>query len=252
MKMRHLLLNLSLFFLSGNLFGQTNQAGKLIFPFLDSESQSNIAITVSDVFGSGQPCPAAYTNALSNKNLFTLEEQKLIETALATYTKITTNSGPIGTELISLYKTNIINNINGTVRSEQLVGRYQYTNSDAVEEIVFGSGTLFVRHLNKSNDGYNVHIGRLGSGSSFRFMEVKQGLLNGVLVDFRDNHPQGMNWDYHLANFSSNHLVEYRQYTNGMVLGNFYLWNKFGNLLFQANFKEPYDFEKHRMQPQMH
>ena len=248
MKLRFILLNLSLLISAGNLFSQTNQAGKLIIPFLDIESQSNINITASDIFGNGQSCPTVFTNALSNTNLFTREEQKLISNAFVIYTKVTTNSGPPGAELVNLYKTNIV--IKATSRTadvEQWVGRYQYTNSDAVEEVVFGAG-MFARHRNKSNNGYNVYIGRIGTGSLFRFMEVKQGLINGLLVDFRDNHAQGISWDYRLANFNGNHLVEYRQCTNGMAFGKFFMWNQIGNLIVEAEFKEPYDFEKHRVQ----
>ena len=37
------------------------------------------------------------------------------------------------------------------------------------------------------------------------------------------------------------------QYTNGMNIGKYLMWNpENGNLLMEADFKEPYDFEKHR------
>jgi len=62
------------FFLCAEILsGQTNQPGKLIIPFLDEASQSNVNVTVLDILGNGQPCPAEYTNIVSNTNLFTAE-----------------------------------------------------------------------------------------------------------------------------------------------------------------------------------
>jgi hypothetical protein len=234
-----------------NLFGQTDQAERLLIPFLAKESQSNIIITISDIFGNGRPCTTAYTNSLSNTNLFTPKEQELIRGAFVKYIKITTNSGPSGTKLVNLYKTNtVITAMNRTVNAEWWVGQYRYTNSDAMEEVTW-SGGLFAKFRTKSNDGYNVHIGRVGTGSSFRFMEIKNGLINGLLVEFQDFHAQSLNWDYKASDFSGNYITEYRQYTNGMVLGKYLMWNKIGNLIIEADFKEPYDFEKHRIELKM-
>jgi len=248
MKIRYILFGLILLLSAGNLFSQTNQSGKLIIPFLDSESQSNIIVSVSDDFGSGQPCPDEYTNTLSNTNLFTPEQQIAIKEVFVKYKNVTTNSWPPGTMLAALYKTNlVIKAMDRMVEAENWIARFQYTNCDAHEEIRFGKGGILAKYRDKSNDGYNVYIGRTGGGSVFRFMEVKRDLINGRLSTFDDNRPQGTTWDYRLADFSNAHLTEYRRYTNSMVIGKFLMWNlQNNNVILEADFKEPYDFEKHR------
>jgi len=237
-----------LFFLCADVVsGQTNQQGKLIIPFLDEASQSNVVVTVSDVLGNGQPCPVEYTNTLSNTNLFTAEERRLIREALVKYAEVTTNSGPHGTKLTALSKTNLVLQVRGkTVNSERWIGQFHYTNSDAKEEIDFGAG-LLAKYRTKSDVGYNVSIARTGDGSILRFMTVRSDRLNGVLAEFDDPHPQGLNWQYKDASFTNSILTEYRQYTNGLAFGKFFLWDIKGRLMLAAEFKEPYDLEKHRV-----
>jgi hypothetical protein len=237
-----------LFFLCAEILsGQTNQEGKLIIPFLDEASQSNVVVTVSDVLGNGQFCPVEYANTLSNANLFTPEEQRLIREVFVKYADVTTNSGPHGTKLIALSKTNLAFQAMGkTVNTERWIGQFQYTNSDAKEEITFGAG-LLAKYRTKSDVGYNVSIARTGEGSILRFMTVKSDRLNGVFAGFDDPHPQGMNWNYKNASFTNSILTECRQYTNGMALGKFFLWDVKGRLILEAEFKEPYDLEKHRV-----
>lgn len=219
----------------------------MIIPFLDEAGQSNVIVTVSDVLGNGQPCPAEYTNALSNTNLFAPEEQRLIREVFLRYADVTTNCGPHGTKLIALSKTNFVFQAMGqTVTNERWIGQFQYTNSDAKEEIAFGAG-LLAKYRTKLGVGYNVSIARTGDGSILRFMTVKNDRINGVLVEFDDPHPQGMSWDYKRASFTNSILTEYRQYTNGMVFGKFFLWDINSHLMLAAEFKEPYDLEKHRV-----
>jgi antitoxin component YwqK of YwqJK toxin-antitoxin module len=229
MRLKYTIIGLTLFFSGCHLFGQTNQVERLYFPFLDKESQSNVVVSVSaDLYGGGQPCPVKYTNLTSNTNLFTHKEQELLEEVTIKYKNITTNSGPAGTVLVSLCKTNFII-MNRT--NESWVARFQYTNSDAQEEVWFGSG-ISARFSTKDGNGYNVGIGSVGGGSMLRFSQVKQGLKNGLAVDFLNNK-----------------LQSYMHYTNDLVLGNYFMWNpQNGNLIVQAKFKEPYDMEKHRIQ----
>jgi len=245
MKLQHLILNVSLILSVESIFAQPNQTDQKSLPFLDQESQSNVVVTVCGE----QPCPQIYTNILSNTNLFTLKEQKLIGEALVKYRSVTTNSGPSGAVLVNLYKTNyIIKAMSRTVDVENSVARFQYTNSDAQEEVKIGSGGILARFLTKSNDGYYVSITCVGGGSMLRFTEMKNDLMNGLLVGFEDSHAQGTAWDYRLADFSNSHLTEYRQYTNGMVFGKFLAWNsRNSDLILEADFKKPYDFEKHRV-----
>lgn len=248
MKRQYFLLSLTLLLSGESLFAQTNQTDSSYIPFLDKESQSNVIVTVSDFYGDGQPCPLKYTNVLSNTNLFTPEEQGLIKEAFVKYQHITTNSGPPGTELVNLYRTNFLIKAmdDRTVEVENWVARYQYTNSNAQEEVTIGR-SLSAKFRTKANDGYNVYIVRIGGGALLRFLKVKQDKVNGFMAEFNDAHEQGTTWDYKRATFSDSHLTEYMQITKGLTLGKFFMWNpKNGNLCIEAEFKEPYDFVKHR------
>jgi len=181
-----------------NLQAQTN---RLFVPFLDKESQSNVVVKVCDL-DVGQPCPIEYTNTISNTNLLAPEEQKLIRNIFIKYKGITTNIGPDGALLDSLYKTNYtVKAMNRTFNIENWIARYQYTNSEAFEIITFGGG-ISIQFRNTANDGYNVSINRSASGTLLSFGEIKKGLLNGLFVRFDDDHPQGTTWDNRLANFN--------------------------------------------------
>jgi hypothetical protein len=246
MKLQHSLLIICLINVAGIVFGQTNQTERLLIPFLDKETQSNVIVTVCD-FSKGQPCPTEYANVISNTNLFTSEEQKTISEVFVKYRNVTTNSGPPGTVLASLYKTNNVVKAMGRIFTNEFwTANFQYTNFEAREEIRFGGG-FSAKFRNKANNGYNVVFTRTGGGTLLTFGEVKQDLTSGLFVRFEDNYPQGITWDYKLARFNDSHLEEYRHYTNKMVVGNFLMWNsQNGNLMLKADFKEPYDFEKYR------
>lgn len=231
-KLRHIIFWISLLFSTDNLFGQTNQFGRLFIPYLDKESQSNVIVTVESA---GQSCPSELTNTLSNTNLFTPEEQNQLKDVIIrykNYTDFTTNSGPPGSILVGLYKTNyvVLN-----VGYENWVGRFQYTNIAAQEEITFGShSTISARFLTKTGKGYGVWISPTGYGLTFRFTQSKDGVANGLHATFTDFH-----------------LEEYWHYTNGMVFGNFLMWDiRNNNLRLEAEFKAPYDLKSHALQIQ--
>jgi hypothetical protein len=233
-----------------NVFG----AERLFIPFLDPASQSNVTVTVSD-FGKGQPCPPEFTNSVSNTNLFTQEEQQMIQDIFVKYKNVTTNSGPPGTILINFYKTNFIiqpiywmktNDWNRRRTNELWVSNFQYTNSESKEEIRFGGG-ISATFTDKLKNGYNASFAWVGDGTLLTVSEQKHGLHVGFLARFSDLHPQGISWDYRRADFSDAHLEEYMQMTNGMVLGKWLMWNpRDGNLMLEAESKEPYDWNNHR------
>jgi hypothetical protein len=227
---------------------QPTSTEHLYIPGLAPASQSNVIISISDFFGQGQICPMKYTNALANTNLFSAEEQRTIAETFVKYKSVTTNSGPPGTHLVKLYRTNYVTNIMGrNVVAENWVAYFQHTNSNSREELTFGAG-LLVKFRTNTNDGYNIYIGRSGNGSIFQFMYVEGDMNNGVFATFDDNHPQGINWDFRLPDFAYSHLYEYRRYTNGMVIGKFLMWNpRNGNLIIEAEFKDPYEWDKHRI-----
>jgi hypothetical protein len=246
MKPPHLNLGVILLMFAGDLFGQTNQA-RLFLPFLDKESQSNVIVSI--YFNGNRSCPLEFTNVLSNTNLFSPEEQKLIKKVLVKYQNVTTNSGPAGTILAGLYKTNfMVKTIDGPVEIKRWVARFQYTNFEAHEMIYFGRGELEAEFRTKANDGYNTVLTAVGGGSVLHFKEVERNLLNGVCAVFNDNHDQGPTWNYWRTDFSDARLEVYMQYTNGMNIGQYLMWNpQNGYLLVEADFKEPYDFEKHQI-----
>jgi hypothetical protein len=209
-------LHFGLLFFFANAFA-ANRPDRLFIPFLDPASQSNVTVTVSSMFTKEEPCPMAYTNTLSNTNLFTPEEQKTIREVLGKYKNVTTNSGPPGTILVNFYKTNFIAPPPYWVKTDAYwmahrtngmwVANFQYTNSEGQEEIRIGAG-MSAKLTNKSKNGYNASITRTGSGSLLTFTELKHGSASGVLVRFYDLHVQGTSWDYNLADFSDGHLVQ--------------------------------------------
>jgi len=70
-------------------------------------------------------------------------------------------------------------------------------------------------------------------GSLIAFGQLKQGVSNGIG-----------------AAFENNHLTSYEHFTNGMDIGKYFEWNpQNGNLILEADFKEPYDLDKHRVNP---
>ena len=247
MKQRNVKVGLCLLLLSNNLIGQNCHAEREYFPFLDMESQSNVVVTGSDFFGDGVACPPQYSNALSNRNFFTEDEQKLISEVLVKYTNVTASVAPTGTVLVRSYTTNDTVKARGKLFSfEKTVSRFQYTNSEAVEEVTI-SVWLFASFRTNGNDGYDVSINPTGGGSLLQFTQVKHGLANGFLAAFDDLKPQGSTWDYKRADFTRGTLSQFTQYTNGLVFGKYFIWNpRNGHLAVEAEFKKPCDFAKHR------
>jgi len=231
------------------LFSQPAHAERLFVPFMNKESQSNVIVSVSD-FGSGQTCPDQFTNSLSNTNLFSLETQEEVRSAFSKYKLVTPTRGPSGTILVDSFKTNYQLKIyNKVVNSEEIISIFQYTNRDGRELIKYGSG-LWAEYRNASNDGYNFSFNRTGVGTQLGFGEVKNNKPSGVFVRFEDMHPQGISWSPKDADFIDSRLSEYRQYTNGFVLGKFLMWNvNNGNLLIKAEYTAPYDWKKNLLQP---
>lgn len=242
---------------AGKLFA-ADRPERLYIPFLEPASQSNVVVTVLSMSTKGDPCPAQFTNTLSNTNLFTLKEQKMIGDALVKYKNVSTNSGPPGTVLVNCYQTNVVvpplywmetnatRNFHRT--NEFWVSCFQYTNSEAQEEIRFYHGGWAAKFKNGSNDGYTASIARTGNGSLLTVTERKYGSDSGLLVRFDDSHAQGTTWDYHLADFNDGRLQEYMQTTNGLAFGKWLVWNaSTGGLIMAAECKEPYDWNNHRM-----
>jgi len=222
----------------------TNYAGRLVVPWLDFDSQSNIVVTIIEPDGPGRPCPPKYANSLSNTNLFTLEEQKVINEVRVKYKNVTTNSGPPGAVLSGLYQTNYSTPYGS---GKEWVACFRYTNSEASDEILFFPGSkyasneaktyqaLLVKHETKSGYRYDADIsGPDDRGiSSLQFDEYQNGMRNGLSVGFQGADCRSL-----------------MRFSNGMAVGQWLMWGD-GKLILQAEFKTSYDFEKHSHLPEI-
>jgi len=196
------------------------------------DSFSNVDIIVSDA-DHEQPCPLEYTNVLSNTNLFTPQERKLIELIPLIYGNITTNSGPQGTMRLSLRKKYTL-----FAMWPVWIARFQFTNSDMEDEVVFNQygrpGTHRVR--NKAGDGYDVNALRMESGSqyggsapAFQLFQYKHGVLDGLYVEIHGDYC--MRWMY---------------FSNGLAVDQWLVWSPYGDKLsIWVKFKKPYDYWKY-------
>jgi hypothetical protein len=218
MKPTNIILGLSLL-LTANLFGQTNQAKQPFIDFLDLDSQTNIIVIRNG--NRSLPCPPQYTNLLSNTNLFSPAEQKLLQEVLLKYNNVTTNSGPPGSVLAGLQK--------GT--NGYWVALFRYTNSDAQDEVTFGD-RISAKYFNQANDGYEVLV-TPGSGyakSEVACYQIKHNLMDGL----------------HVVLSSDGHCLSWMHFSNGMAVGKWLEWWKLDNgLSLEAEFKSPYDIHKH-------
>ena len=231
MKLMDIILGINLLFIACSLFGQTNQAKRLYIPFLDEQSQSNVTVMVSNL--NGQSCSMEYTNVISNTNFFTAAEQNLLVESAFKYKNLTTNSGPPGTVLSALYETNFVVAIAHRT-NEEWVALFQYTNSQAQDEVTFlDPKTASVRFQSTTGNEYFINM---RGDSILAFGQLKHGVANGFGVAFENNH-----------------LWLYQHSTNGMTIGKYFMWNpQNGNLVFQADFTQPYDMNKHRVNPYSH
>jgi hypothetical protein len=242
LKFSGLITGLALLFSASNLFGQTNHPAKKILVGFDIAGQSNLDV-VAGVNGDKVPCPPEYTNVISNTNLFSPDEYKLLREIPLIYGKVaTTNSAPLGSVLIDLKTEQVTNKYYGI--SIDWVARFQFTNSDSWDEVRPGGDLRIHKVRNKDGDGYDIgydiynngesvgprYGGRPG-GADFWFYQVKHGVYDGL----------------HVIIHHGDHCGEWMRYSNGMAVDKWLCWWSDGNNLFRwIKFKEPYDFEKHR------
>lgn len=250
MKKLNLLIVLGISCFAKTIFAQGNPPGKMLFPFLEPESQSNIVVTFSDYFGTGQPCPLEWTNSLANTNLFTAQQRELLKDLPVKYKDVSTNSGPLGTVFVASYETNyMVKRYNLNVNVKETISTFHYTNQNASETIYLDEigKVRHAQHKDASNNGYGIVFTPTGSGTMVSFGQMKNDKADGIAVRFEDTRPQGTNWNYKKADFDNMRLTEYKQYTNGLVFGKYLLWSaRNNNLMLEAEFKEPYDMEAHR------
>ena len=116
--------------------------------------------------------------------------------------------------------TNVLSNTNLFTLDEQILfknfslkHKNVTTNDDKISSENFRA---------KSGDGYDVYF---NGGSIERFLQFKGGVVNGLYVNFKDDHC--MSWMH----------VE-----NGKAIGKWYEWDDAGNLKLEAEFKKPSNF----------
>jgi len=218
MKQRRLILVLSMLFFACI----TARAERLVFPLLLPECQSNIVITADP--DHRRTCPPEYTNLISNTNLFSPAERKLLKEIPLKYKEVTTNSGPDGTVF------------NGYALRQWTVGKFSktfqvscfaYTNSAAQVEIAFmDSRQTIASFRTQSGDGYDVN---LIDGRLVQYQEHKNGVLDGLLMK---------------SVFDADHCNEWARFVKGKILGKYIMWDGDSRILAEAEFKKPFYFVK--------
>jgi hypothetical protein len=231
---RFILSGLCLAIVTGELLGQTNSPSrKLLFGF-DAASQTDV-----DVIASGArdevPCPPEYTNVLSNTNLFTRDEQKLLDEIALVYGNETSNSVPAGSVMVDFHATPMPTSW-GT--NWLWVAHLKFTNTDLTDEITPG-GDLF-RHKvrNKDGDGYDFNITPTlfhprsygeESGPEFWFQQIKHGVKDGLYVNV----------------IPGGHCTKWMQFSNGWAVDKKLCWAAgSGELTVWAKFKKPFDIDR--------
>jgi hypothetical protein len=228
-------LNVLLF--SQNLFGQTNFPARKFIQGLDTASQSNVEVMA----GGGLdevPCPPEYTNVISNTNLFTPEEQKLLEEIPLKYGRVTTNSGPTGSVLVNFKAT--------PIKTQYGIywfwtARFQFTNSNAWDEVTPGGDQMNHKVRNKAGDGFDLGYDTYNNGESvgsgyggpggpeFWLYQVKHDVRDGLDIHIEAGRPARL-----------------MRFSNGMAVGQYFYWAPYNNkLMIWAKFNEPYDYLKY-------
>ncbi|HEX5219822.1 MAG TPA: hypothetical protein VFZ59_09665 [Verrucomicrobiae bacterium] len=168
---------------------------------------------MNELFSGRAQFPAPrYTNTVSNTNLFSAAEQKLLADIPLRYRSVTTNFGPSGTVLVSL-----------TNSGKGLVATFRQTSTDTVEEIAFG-GMKTVRVRSKSNNGYDVDLTN-DDCSILNFRQIKGGVVNGLFVSFYEGH-----------------VASWMRFEDGKAVGKWLAWGRGNTLVLEAEFKQPYDY----------
>ena len=237
MKFELLIFCLCLLIITGNLSGQTQSsppARKLLQGF-DAASQSNIEVIADGTFDNEVPCPSENTNIISNTNLFTADEQKLLNDIRLTYGDETTNTVPPGGVMVS-FKATPIETSWGT--RWDWVARIQSTNSDLTDEITPGGDLYRHKVRNKAGDGYDFNIDPTapktsayggGSGPEFWFQQIKHGVKDGIFVEV----------------VHGDHCSSWMRYSNGWAVDKKLYWDpNYNKLMIWANFKEPFDIDR--------
>lgn len=182
------------------------------------DSKTNINFIVN----TPKPCPSEYTNIISNTNLFSLDEQKLMKEIPLKYKNVTTNSAPTDSKFVGI-------GLGSFWLDGFTIERFHQTNSEAQVEVFFdkhNGRVAGVSFRTKSGDGYDVSFYDRGVIESFR--QFKHGQLDGLWADF-----------------DGDHCSAWMRFSNGKAIGKWLVWNRTGSLYMEAEFKQPFDFIGH-------
>jgi antitoxin component YwqK of YwqJK toxin-antitoxin module len=159
---------------------------------------------------------------LSNTNLFTRAEQKLMAEIREKFKNVTTNTAPAGTRLTGTNKSYVfLDPQDSTLR------HYQYENSGDYVEILFtdydgkGEKAKVAFFVAKNGDGYEM----LFDGT---FRQFKNGQLDGLWIDCEDGHCAAL-----------------MRFVNGKAVGKWLMWNRGGDEYMEADFEKPFDYFGH-------
>jgi hypothetical protein len=200
----------------------------------DAASLSNVEVIASG--GNDEvPCPPEYTNVISNTNLFTADEQELLNYITQTYGDETSNSVPPGSVMVS-FKATPVQTSWGT--HWDWVARLQFTNSDLTDEITPGGDLYRHKVRNRAGDGYDFNIDPTaprssayggGSGPDFWFQQMKRGVKDGLFVEV----------------VHGDHCQQWMRYSNGWAVDKKLYWDpNYNKLAVWAKFKEPFDIDR--------
>jgi hypothetical protein len=121
--------------------------------------------------------------------------------------------------------------------------RFQFTNSDVIDEVTPGGDLSIHKVMNKNGDGYDLRFNTYNNGGS-----VSSGYAGPLGPEFwlhQIKHRVYDGLDVHIVR--GENCVEWMRYSNGMAVDKWFYWSPFSDkLLIWAKFKEPYDISKHR------
>ena len=191
-----------------------------------ARSQDSSKSNMSFVVNTSAPCPPKYTNIISNTNLFSLAEQKLLTEIPLEYKNVTTNSAPLDSVFIGLERPKPSPSYPWLTSDSEIL-HFRYTNSDAQLKVLFFNEAakqdgIVVIYRTKSGDGYDAAFTPPNGISRFR--QFKRGRLDGLWADFEGDH-----------------CAAWLHFVNGNAVGKWLVWNKMGSLYMEADFKESYD-----------
>jgi hypothetical protein len=220
----------------------SEDAASLLKDLFDPDSRTNMAVVEHN---DNSP---RYTNLISNTNLFSPEEQQLLQEIVEKYGKLATNSPPRGGVLVNLERTNGF-----------WWGHYSYPQSGAHEDIRFG-GRLF-QVAPATGHGYEAFVDGLGPDVTLAKFRYKDGEGYDVLLDPPDSNKAGNTSPRYLIQIQGGipnglfteihgtHFYELVHFVNGRAFGKWFIAASQGaGNIFEIKVQTPVDYFKYMTQ----